>query len=117
MKTPDEIIEYIALRIGYVYYHRPLMYGGDGEGVDLLLHTYHTIWSEIVERHAEFQATCLKVSAEEKCGAANFATRYKMNHPQESEQEIAAYVVQQWRKISDCLSVPLDHAFLKREFE
>ena len=39
MKTVPEIIAYLAKRIGLMYYHRPLMYGGATEGVDLLLHS------------------------------------------------------------------------------
>ena len=32
MKSPDAIVRYITLRIGYLYYHRPLMFGGTGAG-------------------------------------------------------------------------------------
>ena len=40
-----------------------------------------------------------------------------MNHPEASEEEIAQYVVKQWRKISDQFDVPLPHAELKAEFD
>lgn len=116
MKTVEEIIAYIAHRIGYIYYHRPLMYGGTAHGVDTLLHYYHELWAEIVDRQDEFRRTSWGVHAEEDCDAASFPTRYARNHPDAKEAEIADYAVRQWRKISERLGVPIPHQELKREF-
>jgi hypothetical protein len=116
LKTPEEIVALLAQHIGLLYYHRPLMYGGTGEGVELTLINYHQIWSEVVERYDEFRETWWKVGQEEDCGACGFSTRYALNHPKASEEEIAQYVCAQWRKISDRLGVPIAHAALKKEF-
>ncbi|MGO8745339.1 MAG: hypothetical protein ACLQNE_05065 [Thermoguttaceae bacterium] len=111
MKTPEETIAWIAGAIGYVYNdHRPLMYGGNGAGVDLLLHVYHEMWSFIVGRYDEFEDTWQQVLEEEECGSANFSTRYSMNHPGVSEEDVARYVVEQWRKVSERLGIPIPRA-------
>lgn len=117
MKTPDEIVALLAYRIGLLYYHRPLMYGGSGNGVEIVLHDYHEIWAEVVERVDEFRETWWKVGQEEDCGAMGFSTRYERGHPDASQEEIAKYVCAQWRKISDRLGVPIPHAALKKEFD
>lgn len=116
MKTSQETIAYLALRIGYLYYYRPLAYGGSADGVEVLLFTYHEVWSEIVGRYDEFRNTYWQVLAEQGCGAANFPHYYVMNHPGASQEEITAYVVQHWRTISDRLGVPIQHAELAAEF-
>lgn len=114
--TPEETVVYIARRIGYLYYHRPLMCGGSGAGVDLLLHTYHDIWSVIVGRQNEVREVWGRVLEEEDCGSADFSTRYSMNHPEAFDEQIAGYAVEQWRKVSDRLDVPVPHAELVAEF-
>jgi hypothetical protein len=116
MITSEDTIAHIARQVGCLYYHHPLMYGGSGAGVDLLLHTYHDIWAVIVGRRDEFRKTWWKVLEEEDCGSADFSTRYSMNHPEASDKQIAAYVVSQWRKVSERLGVPIPHAELIAEF-
>ena len=54
---------------------------------------------------------------EENCGAADFATRFRINHPNATEDEISTYVVKQWRKISDQLGVALDAEELQAEVD
>jgi hypothetical protein len=100
-----------------MYHHDPLMYGGTAEGVDLLLRAHHELWSEIVERQEEFQKVLREVHEEEDCQAAGFPTRYLWDHPSANQNEIAAYVTLQWRKVSDQLGVPIPHEKLQREFE
>jgi hypothetical protein len=117
IKSPEEIVAYVARRIGYMYYHRPIMYGGNAEGVDLLLYTYHEFWSEIVGRFDEFREVYWKVGEEEDCGAATFSTRYSMDHPDASDDDNVRYTVAQWRKVSDRLDVPIPRAELAIEFE
>jgi hypothetical protein len=118
MKTPDEIVALLAYRIGEMYYHgRPLMYGGTPWGVHLYLNTLHYLWAEIVERVKEFNAILEQTYQEEDCGACDFSTRYAINHPKASKEEIAQYTMAQWRKVSDRLGVPIPHAALKREFD
>ena len=92
------------------------MYGGTAAGVDLLLLTLHQVWAAIVERSQELGDTEHQVHEEEHCGVANFSTRYRMNHPEASDEEVARYVVKCWRVVSDRLGVPIDHNKLASEF-
>jgi hypothetical protein len=115
MKSVDEILAYVALRIAYVY-DRPLMYGYSGQGVDQLLLIYHEIWAEIKDCQDELRRIWWRTLEDEECGSANFATRYSMNHPDALDQEIAQYVVNQWRKISEWLSVPVPYEELEKKF-
>ena len=39
----DEIVGKLLQRLGFIY-ERPLMFGGDARGVDVVLWTYHDIW-------------------------------------------------------------------------
>lgn len=106
MKTPERIIEVILLRIGSVYHgNRSLMYGGTPEGVDLLLHTYHVIWAEIVERCDDLATIGRAIYEEEDCGTMGFPRQYRTSHPNASDQEVAGYVVEQWRTISERLGM------------
>jgi hypothetical protein len=117
MKSVDQIIAYLAERIGYIYYHpRPLMYGGTAEGVDLLLWTYHELWAEVVRKYDEFQDVRRNVLDEADCQAAGFPTRYLWDHPTATQEEIAEFVRRHWRMISDRLDVPISHERLHREF-
>src|SRR5687768_7542784 len=101
MKSQQETVSYLLRRIGYVYHHRPLMYGGSGAGVELYLLDHHEIWAFIMDRENDFENARRDQLASENCGSANFASRYAMNHPAADEINIASYVVEQWRKISD----------------
>ena len=106
MKTIEEFLGILALRLGDLY-QRPLMHGGTTEGVELLLHNYHSLWAEIVEQHDEFWNVWHAVLAEQDCGAANFSTYYARRHPNASEQEILAYVLEHWEDISTRLNIPI----------
>ncbi len=119
MKTTEEIISYFARRIGTMYYHpRPLMYGGTAEGVDLHLRVYHEIYAEIVDRQNDFMQCEFTIGEQEKCGSnTTFSMRYKLDHPAATEEESAAYAVQQWRKVSNLLGVPINHQQMQSEFD
>ena len=116
MKSPEETIAFIASRIGHIY-HRPLMYGGTADGVDLVLHYYHELWAEIVERHRDFRKAESTVSDQERCNSHNFASRYRVDHPRAEDKEIADYVVAQWRKVSGLLGVPIPYDQIIQELE
>jgi len=92
------------------------MYGGTADGVDLLLHTYHEIWAVLAERVEAVQEIERAVCFEEDCGSASFSTRFAMTHPEASQVEIASYVVEQWKKVSDRAGLPIPHELLKAEF-
>jgi hypothetical protein len=109
MKTTEEIIEFIAQRLGYIYRHRPLMYGGTAKGVDLLGYTYHELWAEIVERQKDNRDIQDQVSLEEDCNGSGFAGRYRRDHADASDEETVQYVIEHWRTISDRLGVPILH--------
>lgn len=106
MKSMEEIFDILALRLGDLF-QRPLMHGGSPEGVELLLHNYHSLWAEIVDRGDEFLQTWHAVTAEQDCGAASFSTHYVRSHPHASEQEVVSYVLEQWHDIGLRLTIPI----------
>ncbi len=116
MKSPELTIEYIARQIGYVYLHRPLLYGGNGAGVEIYLHDHHEIWAFIVDRRDDLlNARSYQLSVE-GCGANNFSSFYAATHRNATEDEIAAYVVKQWRAISEQMGVPVPYDEITNEF-
>ncbi len=112
MKPVAQILEYIALRIGHIYF-RPLMYGGNAEGVDLILNNYHELWSEIVDRYDEYRNISSKVHTEQDCRKTSFAKGFKMKNLNVTEQESAFYVVDQWQKVSYALELPIPYEEIK----
>lgn len=111
MKTKEQIAETYVERIGHVYF-RPLMYGGDGRGVELLLSLYHSFWAELLDQEDKLSDIIRTVMEEQKCGAFSFVPRYKYNQPNASEQELADYAVLQWIKISDRINLPIGYKSL-----
>jgi hypothetical protein len=112
MKTIEEFLDILALRLGDLY-QCPLMYGGSAEGVEVLLHTYHSLWAEIFDRSDEFLQIWHAVAAEQNCGAASFPIHYARSHPQASEQEVVSYVLEQWHSVGLRLNIPIqipDHS-------
>jgi hypothetical protein len=109
MKTTEEIIDLIAWRIGLLYHHNPLMYGGTPEGVENLLFHYHLLWAEIVDRVKEHSDVKGQVYEEEECNGHGFVGRYLVLHPDAKAGEVLQYLVSQWRKISDRLGIPIPH--------
>ncbi|QDU93931.1 hypothetical protein [Lignipirellula cremea] len=106
MKTSEEMIDWLAVRMGNIF-QRPLMYGGTGAGVEDWLYVYTEFWAEIVDRRDEWQTVRWQVGAEEDCGSNSFSGRYAEAHPEASEPEISAYTVAQWRKVADRLGMPV----------
>ena len=106
MKEIIQIEEFILQRISNIY-HRPLMYGGSAEGVDLILHYYHEIWAQIFEKQEEYFAISRDVHNKQNCGAANFSFRCRSRNKCADEGEIAKYVVSQWAVISKKLGLQL----------
>lgn len=104
MKSAQEIVNYLAQMIGYVY-ERPLMYGENAGGVDLLLWSHHTTWAFIVGRQNDLRQVMDEILEREECGSANFSTRYARNHPSAADSEVTAYVVSQWSEISRRLGI------------
>ncbi|MEX2114126.1 MAG: hypothetical protein WD845_13125 [Pirellulales bacterium] len=117
MLTTDQIVADLAERIGLIYYHSARMYGGDALGVDLLLWAYHDLWCEIVERRQEFESAYRRVLAEHDCQANNLPGRYRVVHPKAEDEEVRIQVVEQWRKISALVGIPIPHEALRAEFE
>lgn len=94
MKTKEQIAETYVERIGHVYF-RPLIYGGDGHGIELLLSLYHSFWAELLDQEDNLSDSIKTVMEEQKCGAFSFVRRYKYNHPNATEEELADYAVLQ----------------------
>lgn len=88
-------------------YKRPGGYGGTPDGVDLILHYYHELWAAIFCREKDYEEITREIRDEEACDSANFATRYQWDHPGATEIETIKYVVQQWKRISDRLNIPI----------
>jgi hypothetical protein len=107
VKTTEQIIDLIAWKIGLIYHHNPLAYGGTPEGVENLMHVYHELWSEIVERYKEYRDVMSQVYCEVEC--SGFAGSYCYNHPYATRDEVTHYVLEHWRKISDRSEVPIPH--------
>ena len=117
MRSTDDVVAYLITRIGYVYHHSgALVYGGTAEGVNLLLRTYHEIWSVCTNREQDLAETLSAAKDAANCGAATFAGRYAMNHPEASEEEVARYAMDRFREVSDQLGMPIPHEELEREF-
>ena len=106
MWTPQQISEFLELRIGHVLV-RPMMFGGSGQGVDLTLHQLLELWSMIHECHAEYLTTREKRSAAIRAGSNSFAGIYQRRHPQATEGEVSDYVAKQYQKIIKQLKLPL----------
>ena len=107
MKTVEQILDDLMDRLGNIYYHRPLMYGGTPEGVDLLIHNLHDIWAIIVERREEFQEQLGVVSEREDCGSANFPYHYFRTHPLSDVDGCVRYTVRCWKEVSERLGLPI----------
>lgn len=105
MKTTQEIADHLVQMAAYIF-ERPLMYGGTGAGVDLVLYDHIELWCFAFERETEFKEVYWAELAQEGCGSANLSTRYALNHPQANELEIAIYLVEHWKKIADALGMP-----------
>lgn len=116
MKTTEQVIDFLTSKIGHVY-ARPLMYGGTAEGVDNILHVYHELWADIMERRDDYDSIRYRVYSEQECGSAGFATRYQLNHSISTQTEIAKYVVDQWKKVSELLGVPIPYAKIAIELK
>ncbi len=105
MKSSQQVASHLCQQIAYIF-ERPLMYGGTDAGVDQVLYDHIRLWCFVFEREAEFNETWWAELAREECGSANLSTRFALNHPQANELEIAAYVVEHWKKIADSLGIP-----------
>lgn len=116
MKSAEQMVEGICLRIGYIYF-RPLMYGGTAAEVDLLLYYLHEIWAEMVEQTEQYRATFQASLSEQNCGAWSFDRCYRKLHPQATEEDTVAYVIDQWRKISKRACLPIPYSKIRSCFQ
>jgi hypothetical protein len=106
MMTVPEIVAFVEDRIGHIY-RRPRMYGGNPEGVDLILHDYHELWATIHEKYEEHHQIITDFYGSEGCQAMNFATYYTSENPMASEQETSRYVVEQWKRLDVLLGLAI----------
>jgi hypothetical protein len=98
-RDADHILRFILDRIAHIG-KRPLMYGGNAAGVDLILACYLELWAEIVGLRDDYEAAAAKALAEAGAGSATFASHYRQGRPDAPEDEVASYVVQKWMAIA-----------------
>jgi len=109
MKTADEIIAYLADRIGHIYFHpKPHMFAANAEELDRVLYVYHEIWSEIIDR----KDLALQVG-----NSLGFAIPYAQEHPDAAEEQVAREVVRQWSVVSRNLELPIPYEALSQKFK
>jgi hypothetical protein len=113
MKSNERILEFVTDMIGHIYF-RPLMYGGDSSGVDLILHYYHELWAEIVDLREHYEEVRIKFNLEEGIGASDFSSSFIKNHPEATDKETVTYVVHQWMEISKILNIAIDYSGLSK---
>jgi hypothetical protein len=105
MRSADEILQFVLTAIGHIYY-RPLMYGGDANGVEVALWQYHVLWAEIVERQEELQAVQFARSTGRRCCNRAFSDHYRRHVKQGcSEEEAAQAGVEEWKRIDQELGL------------
>lgn len=98
MKTGNEIIKFIEERIHQIY-QRPLMFGGSASGTNLLLFAYFEVWAISFGKLQEFKTIRDSLLKNLDCGAADFPTKFRKDHPTASEKDIAMAVVEHWKEI------------------
>ncbi|HMZ79076.1 MAG TPA: hypothetical protein PLL06_05205 [Acidobacteriota bacterium] len=106
MKSLEQISDFITDRIAAIY-ERPLPFGGTPDSVELVLHCYHELWAEIHDTKEEYNSVRRKIYAEQGCGSMSFAFRHKRLNQGATTDEIAAYTVGQWQRISQELGTPI----------
>lgn len=106
MWTAQQVSEFIERRLGYVLM-RPLMYAGNADAVDNLLHSYIELWSRLHERIDDYEAARDCRCAALKSGVANYAIHYRRCRPNASEGATADYVALQYKKIIKQLQLPV----------
>lgn len=93
------------------------MYGLNAGEVEMALDLYHSFWAELLNKEHELSEAVRAVAHQQECGAASFARRYRLNHPDSSEQERAEYIVEQWRKISKLIGLLIPYSKIRSGFE
>ena len=84
------------------------MYGGTSAGVDLILREYLALWAFVMNRIDDFDQAANSELERQNCDSANFSTRYQLNHPTASEDQIVEYVVRCWQTIAWAMKVPIE---------
>ncbi len=106
MWTVQQVSEFIERRLGYVLM-RPLMYGGNAEAVEMLLHSYIELWSQLNERYEDYDAARSARASALNANAMGFVGLYRRKHPKASELAAANYVALQYKKIIEQLQLPV----------
>ena len=105
MLSSDQILQIVLRDISLVY-DRPLMFGGDANGVECVLWTYHRLLAEIVERNDEYESIRDTQHSECGCQANSFSGHFRANIRKGcSEIEAVRYSVEQWQAIDKKLGL------------
>ena len=103
----DEIVGKLLQRLGFIY-ERPLMFGGDARGVDVVLWTYHDIWALIVDRQDDLEAAREVQFSECGRGPLGFSNHYQENISKGcGEIDAASFSVSQWKLIDEKLGLAI----------
>lgn len=107
MLNADQILQ-VVLRDLSLVYDRPLMFGGDTNGVEVVLWTYHRLLARIVERDEEYESIRNAQHSECGCQANSFSGHYRTDiHKGCTEVEAANYAVSQWKLIDEKLGMAI----------
>jgi len=71
--------------------------------------SHHELWAEVMDLRECFTEISYTIHAEQDCGSADFSTHYSRKYPTASMEDVCGYVVQQWKKISDHLQIPIPY--------
>ena len=105
MLNADQILQVVLRDLSRVY-DRPLMFGGDANGVEVILWAYHRLLAEIVERDEEYESIRIAQHWECGCQANSFSGHYRTDIRKGcSEIEAARYSVEQWKAIDKKLGL------------
>lgn len=114
MWTAQKVSEFIERRLGDVL-ARPLMFGGNAEAVDNVLHYDLELWSRLNERYEDYDAARSSRLSALDAGSAGFAGHYRRKSPKASEVAAANYVALQYKKIIKQLHLPVPWKQIKAE--
>jgi hypothetical protein len=105
MLNSDQIMQLVLCDLSLVY-DRPLMFGGDANGVEVVLWTYHRLLAEILECNEEYESIRDAQHSECGCQANSFSGHFRANIRKGcSEIEAVRYSAEQWQVIDKKLGL------------
>lgn len=106
MRSPEEIAEKIAEAIRDIYL-RPTNYACHSDVEKLLIH-YHWFWSVIQGREREWDELWHMTYLQEHANAGIWL-RHRDRNPDLTDEEVLAYTLGVWRRLSHAMDVPITY--------